>query len=146
MTLNQPLIYFVWSEEYCQTSPNKNKSPNLWHVVTSILVCCIFDESYLDDANCEVFPYPQENLKAHQQMPTKDSSTSLDSKKCKFKTWRCSVLSLLMSLTWEYSVLTLKPMYPRALRITMHAHSKRMPWEGFHSESCFILFGNLLWK
>ena len=30
-----------WNEEYCQTSPNKNKSPNLWHV-TSILVCCIF--------------------------------------------------------------------------------------------------------
>ena len=41
MTLNLPLIYFVWTEEYCQTSPNKNKSPNLWHV-TSILVCCIF--------------------------------------------------------------------------------------------------------
>ena len=36
------LFYFVWTEEYCQTSPNKNKSPNLWHV-TSILVCCIFD-------------------------------------------------------------------------------------------------------
>ena len=42
MTLNLPLLYFVWPEEYCQTSPNKNKSPNLWHV-TSILVCCIFD-------------------------------------------------------------------------------------------------------
>ena len=41
MTLNLPLLYFVWTEEYCQTSLNKNKSPNLWHV-TSILVCCIF--------------------------------------------------------------------------------------------------------
>jgi hypothetical protein len=42
MTLNLPLLYFVWTEEYCQTSPNKNKSPNLWHV-TSILVYCIFE-------------------------------------------------------------------------------------------------------
>ena len=42
MTLNLPLMHFVWTEEYCQTSQNKNKSPNLWHV-TSILVCCIFD-------------------------------------------------------------------------------------------------------
>ena len=41
MTLNLPLLYVLWSEEYCQTSPNKNKSPNLWHV-TSILVCYIF--------------------------------------------------------------------------------------------------------
>ena len=41
MTLNLSLLYFVWTEEYCQPSPNKNKSPNLWHV-TSILVCCIF--------------------------------------------------------------------------------------------------------
>ena len=41
MTLNQTLLYFVWTEEYCQTSPNKNKTLNLWHVI-SILVCCIF--------------------------------------------------------------------------------------------------------
>ena len=41
MTLNLPLSYFVWTEEYCQPSPNKNKSSNLWHV-TSILVYCIF--------------------------------------------------------------------------------------------------------
>ena len=41
MTLNLPILYFVWTGEYCQTSPNKNKSPNLWHV-TRILVCCIF--------------------------------------------------------------------------------------------------------
>ena len=41
MTLNLPLLYFVLTEEYCQTSPNKNKSTNLWHV-TSILVCLIF--------------------------------------------------------------------------------------------------------
>ena len=40
MTLNQPLLYFAWTEKYCQTSPNKNKSPNLWHI-TSILVGCI---------------------------------------------------------------------------------------------------------
>ena len=46
MTLNLPLIYFVWTEEYCQTSPNKSKSPNLWHV-TSILVCCIFGTATL---------------------------------------------------------------------------------------------------
>ena len=32
MTLNLPLLYFVWTEEYCQTSPNKNKPPNLWHL------------------------------------------------------------------------------------------------------------------
>ena len=42
--MNLPLLYFVWTEEYCQTSPNKNKSPNLWQV-TSILVCCIFGEA-----------------------------------------------------------------------------------------------------
>ena len=41
MTLNLPLLYVLWLEEYCQISPNKNKSPNLWYV-TSILVCCIF--------------------------------------------------------------------------------------------------------
>ena len=41
MTLNLPLLYVLWLEEYCQVSPNKNKSPNLWHV-TSNLVCCIF--------------------------------------------------------------------------------------------------------
>ena len=41
MTLNLPLLYFVWTEEYCQTSPNKNKSSNHWHL-TSILVSCIF--------------------------------------------------------------------------------------------------------
>ena len=41
MTLNLPSLYFFWLEEYGQTSPNKNQSPNLWHV-TSILVCCIF--------------------------------------------------------------------------------------------------------
>ena len=41
MTLNILLLYFVWTEEYCQNNPNKNKSPNLWHV-TSISVCCIF--------------------------------------------------------------------------------------------------------
>ena len=46
MTLNLPFLYFVWTEEYHQTSPNKNKSPNLWHV-TSILVCCIFACYYL---------------------------------------------------------------------------------------------------
>ena len=43
MALNLPLLYFVWAEEYCQTSPNKNKSPNLWRV-TSILVCWIFGQ------------------------------------------------------------------------------------------------------
>ena len=41
MTLNLPLLYWLWFVEYCQNSPNKNKSPNHWHV-TSILVCCIF--------------------------------------------------------------------------------------------------------
>ena len=43
MTLNLHLLYFVWTEEYYQNSPNRNKSRNLWHV-TCILVCCIFDE------------------------------------------------------------------------------------------------------
>ena len=41
MTLNLPLLYVLWLEEYCQISPNRNKSPNLWHA-TSIFVCCIF--------------------------------------------------------------------------------------------------------
>ena len=45
MTLNLSLLYFVWTEEYCQTSTNKIKSPNLWHV-TSILVWCIFGHAY----------------------------------------------------------------------------------------------------
>ena len=45
MTLNLPLLYVLWLEEYCQISPNKNKSPNLWQV-TSILVCCIFGSTY----------------------------------------------------------------------------------------------------
>ena len=45
MALNLPLLYFVWTEDYCQTSPNKNKIPNLWHV-TSILVCCVFGPSH----------------------------------------------------------------------------------------------------
>ena len=43
MNLNLHLLYFVWTEEYYQNSPNRNKSRNLWHV-TCILVCCIFDE------------------------------------------------------------------------------------------------------
>ena len=51
MTLNLPLLYFVWTEEYCQTSPNKNKSSNLWHV-TRILVCCIFAYGSLDFFLC----------------------------------------------------------------------------------------------
>ena len=54
MTLNLPLLYFVCTEEYFQTSPNNNKSPNLWHV-TSILVCCIFGQiphQYFFDINC----------------------------------------------------------------------------------------------
>ena len=48
MTLHLPLLYWFWFVEYCQTSPNKNKSPKLWHV-TSILVCCIFGDSYLNN-------------------------------------------------------------------------------------------------
>ena len=47
MTLNLPLLYVLWLEEYCQISPNeKKKSPNLWHVA-SILVCCIFASIHL---------------------------------------------------------------------------------------------------
>ena len=46
MTLNLPLLDWFWFVKYCQTSPNKNKSPNLWHV-TSILVCCIFAKRYV---------------------------------------------------------------------------------------------------
>ena len=34
MTLNLPLLDWFWFVEYCQTSPNKNKSPNLWHVTS----------------------------------------------------------------------------------------------------------------
>ena len=43
MTLNLPLLYFVWTEAYCQTSSNKNKLRNFQHV-TSILVFSFFDE------------------------------------------------------------------------------------------------------
>ena len=66
MTLNLPLLYFVWTEEYCQTSPNKNKSPNRWQV-TKILVCCIFEhhwnnlgrDSYTETiSKKQVFDYP----------------------------------------------------------------------------------------
>ena len=46
MTLNLPLLYWFWFVEYCQTCPNKNKSPNLWHV-TSILVSCIFGTTFI---------------------------------------------------------------------------------------------------
>ena len=45
MNLNLPLLCWFWFVEYCQPSPNKNKSPNLWHI-TSILVCCIFAEDH----------------------------------------------------------------------------------------------------
>ena len=34
MTLNLPLLYWFWFVEYCQTSPIKNKSPNLWHIIS----------------------------------------------------------------------------------------------------------------
>jgi len=38
MTLNLSLLYFVWTEVYCQTSQNKKKSPSLWQI-TSLLIC-----------------------------------------------------------------------------------------------------------
>ena len=44
MTLKLPLLYIVCTEEYCQTSPNKNKSPNLWHITSphlSLLYFCL---------------------------------------------------------------------------------------------------------
>ena len=47
---------FFWIEEYCQTSPNKNRSPNLWHVI-SILVCCIFDLNYSTFFLWNIFDY-----------------------------------------------------------------------------------------
>ena len=58
MTLSLPLLYFVWTEEYCQTNPNKNKPPNLWHV-TSILICCIFVHG---PRTCAVLNWVQNNL------------------------------------------------------------------------------------
>ena len=66
MTLNLPLLYVLWLEEYCQTSPNKNKSPNLWHV-RSILVFYIFGCGYKSrvtiyffwDIFYHVFSWPQ---------------------------------------------------------------------------------------
>ena len=45
MNLNLPFLYRFWFIEYCQPSPNKNKTLNLWHI-TSILVCCIFAEDH----------------------------------------------------------------------------------------------------
>ena len=48
MTLNLPLSYWFWFIEYCQTSPNKSKSPILWHL-TSILFCCIFGPVQVPD-------------------------------------------------------------------------------------------------
>ena len=54
MTLNLPSSYWFWFVEYCQTSPDKNNSPNLWHV-TSILV--------LSNLRCELFkPYLSHHL------------------------------------------------------------------------------------
>ena len=44
MTLNLPLLYVLWLEEYCQIRPNKNKSPNLWHITSilnSLLYFCV---------------------------------------------------------------------------------------------------------
>ena len=43
-----PLLYWFWFVEYYHTSPNKNRSLNLWHV-TSILVCCIFAPAYKNE-------------------------------------------------------------------------------------------------
>ena len=36
MTLNLPLLYFVWTEEYCQTSPNKRENQNFGIVKPSL--------------------------------------------------------------------------------------------------------------
>ena len=49
MTLNLPLLYWFWFVECCQTSPNKSKSRNLWHVtwgkptpIVSFCFCSLF--------------------------------------------------------------------------------------------------------
>ena len=68
MTLNLPLFYVLWLEEYCQISLNKNRLPNLWHVI-SILVSCVL--AYTIKLFCpfasEVFGWlyilPQKNQK-----------------------------------------------------------------------------------
>ena len=66
MTLNLLLLYFVWTEEYCQTSPNENKSPNLWNV-TSILVWSIF-------AAGPAYIIPKDYINCLYQMAMKSSS------------------------------------------------------------------------
>ena len=51
------IIFWFWFVEHCQTSPNKNKSQNLWQV-TSILVCCIFAPDHrviLDHETFQIF-------------------------------------------------------------------------------------------
>ena len=47
MTLNLPFIYVLWLEEYCQISPNKNRSPNLWHVTSLLYFCLELNEEIL---------------------------------------------------------------------------------------------------
>ena len=56
-------IYFVIRRVLLQISPNKNKSPNLWHVA-SILVCCIFEQNWSFPVSallaefCQIVKYP----------------------------------------------------------------------------------------
>ena len=73
MTFNLPLLYFVWNEEHCQTSPNKNKSTNLWHLTSikssifltsglliPLTVVCIFGWSFF-----QFFEKPTTKQKYH---------------------------------------------------------------------------------
>ena len=72
MTLNLPLLYVLWLEEYCQISLNKNKSPNLWHV-TSILVYCIFGSGKGNNQLHLQFDPTLIFLKAHKNLSLKDT-------------------------------------------------------------------------
>ena len=58
MTLILPLLYIFCLN--CQTSLNKNKSPNLWHI-SSILVCCIF--AFEEDHHHKQSDYESQNVR-----------------------------------------------------------------------------------
>ena len=79
MPLN--LVLFVWADESRQSSQNKNKSSNLWHV-TSILVYCIFGLNvaiWLDLSNDISLLVPIGRVKDEDVIDYADEETDGDS-------------------------------------------------------------------
>ena len=65
----------VWTEEYCQTRQNKNKSPNFWRV-TSILVGCMVNYNKQDCWSVQGhgnWSPPMENIGGGMTAPSKSS-------------------------------------------------------------------------